>query len=42
MVRVLALYSDNPSSNLAEAYCVLANYLKRMRINKTEAGDGPF
>ena len=42
MVSVLAFYSDNLSSNLAEVYNFSVKlYLKRTKINK-EAGVGPF
>ena len=43
VVGVLAFYSDDPSSNRAEVYnCSLKLLLKRRKINKKEAGDGPF
>ena len=43
MVSVLAFYSDDPSSNLAEVYNVSVKLLlKRTKISKKEAGVGPF
>ena len=43
MVSVLAFYSDNPSSNPAEVYNFSVKLLlKRTKINKKEAGVGPF
>ena len=43
VVSVLAFYSDDPSSNPAEVYNFSVKFLlKRMKINKTEAGVGPF
>ena len=43
MVSVLAFYSDDPSSNPAEVYNFSVKLLlKRMKINKKEAGVGPF
>ena len=43
MVSVLPLYSDEPSSNPADSTVfILLSCLKRMKINKKEAGDGPF
>ena len=43
MVSVLAFYSDDPSSNPAEVYNFSVKLLlKRTKINKKEAGVGPF
>ena len=43
VVSVLAFYSDDPSSNPAEVYNFSVKLLlKRMKINKKEAGVGPF
>ena len=43
VVSVLAFYSDNPSSNPAEVYNFSVKLLlKRTKINKKEAGVGPF
>ena len=43
MVSVVAFYSDDPSSNPAEAYIFsVILCLKRMKINKKEAGWRPF
>ena len=44
VVRVLAFYSDNPSSNPAEAYSFLSvKFVFEKKENKQkEAGDGPF
>ena len=44
VVRVLAFYSDNSSSNPAEAYSFFCEILclKRTKINKNKAGIGPF
>ena len=43
VVSVLAFYSDDPSSNPAEVYIFSVKLLlKRMKINKKEAGVGPF
>ena len=40
---VLAFYSVNPSSNPTEVYDFYSvNCLKRTKINKKEAGNGPF
>ena len=40
---MLAFYSDDPSSNPAEVYNFSVKLLlKRMKINKKEAGVGPF
>ena len=40
---VLAFYSDDPSSNPAEVYNFSVKLiLKRMKINKKEAGVGPL
>ena len=42
VVSVLALYSDDPSSNPAEVYSFsVILCLKRTKINKNEAGVGP-
>ena len=37
MISILAFYSDDPSSNPAEAYCV---YSERPKLTKKEGGDG--
>ena len=43
VVSVLAFYSDDPSSNPAEVYNFSVKLLlKRTKINKKEAGVGPF
>ena len=43
VVSVLAFYSDDPSSNPAEIYNFSVKLLlKRTKINKKEAGVGPF
>ena len=43
VVSELAFYSDNPSSNPAEVYNFSVKLLlKRTKINKKEAGVGPF
>ena len=43
VVSVLAFYSDGPSSNPAEVYNFSVKLLfKRTKINKKEAGVGPF
>ena len=43
MVSVLTFYSDDPSSNPAEVYNFSVKLLlKRTKINKKEAGVGPF
>ena len=43
MVSLLAFYSDDLSSNPAEAYSVSVKLcLKRTKINKKEAGVGPL
>ena len=43
VVSVLAFYSDDLSSNPAEACSFSGIFcLKRMNINKKEAGDGPL
>ena len=43
VVSVLAFYSDNPSSNPAEVYNFSVKLLlKRTKLNKKEAGVGPF
>ena len=43
MVSVLAFYSDDPSLNPAEVYNFSVKLLlKRTKINKKEAGVGPF
>ena len=43
MVSVLAFYSDDLSSNPAEVYNFSVKLLlKRTKINKKEAGVGPF
>ena len=43
MVSVLAFYSDDPSSNPAEVYNFSVKLLlKRTKINRKEAGVGPF
>ena len=43
MVSVLAFYSDDPSLNPAEVYNFSVKLLlKRTKINKEEAGVGPF
>ena len=43
MVSGLAFYSDNPSSNPAEVYIFSVKLLlKRTKINRKEAGVGPF
>ena len=42
MVSVLAIYSDNPSSNPADVYSFSVIFLKRTKINKKEAGVGAF
>ena len=44
VVNVLAFHSDDPSSNHTEAYCFFCRNLclNRRKINKKEAGDGPF
>ena len=43
MVSVLAFYSDDPSSNPDEVYNFSVKFLlKRTKINKKEAGVGPF
>ena len=43
VVRVLAFYSDDPSLNPAEVYNFSVKLLlKRTKINKKEAGVGPF
>ena len=41
VVNVFASYSDDPSSHRNDVYNS-ANCLKRTKINKKEAGDGPF
>ena len=43
VVSMLAFYSDDPSSNPAEVYNFSVKLLlKRMKINKKEAGVGHF
>ena len=43
MASVLAFYSDNPSSNSAEAYSFSAKFVIKKNENKQiEAGVGPF
>ena len=43
VVSVLAFYSDDPSLNPAEVYNFSVKLLlKRTKINKKEAGVGPF
>ena len=43
VVSVLAFNSDDPSSNHAKVYNFSVKlYLKRTKINKKEAGVGPF
>ena len=37
VISILAFYSDDPSSNPAEAYCV---YSERPKLTKKEGGDG--
>ena len=43
VVRVLAVYSDDPSSKPADANSFSVKFcLKRMKINQKDAGVGPF
>ena len=44
MVSLLAFYSDNSSLNPADAYSYFCKILclKRIKINKKDAGVGPF